>query len=243
VTIEVVQKAQASGLDLLTLPLHTSHALQPLNVSVFKPFKLAFRLIRDRNTLRKPGQRVTKEQLGSWVFETLQKALQPRNITSGFRATSIWPLNDKAVENKLRSSDAYTSADVLEELSSDNESSAEGDLGDRVTAPEEAIIDNHQHFYVHIPKEDQSAIDSERIIPLDVECSSGEEGQEQSTMEDIGDFLALPHVPPPTKRCSMQQPLIDYRVSVILTSEDYIKSMHKIASARDKAEAERLQRK
>jgi hypothetical protein len=36
-----------SGLDIVSLPSHTSHALQPLHVSCFKPFKSAFRQIRD----------------------------------------------------------------------------------------------------------------------------------------------------------------------------------------------------
>ena len=47
VTLEVVLEAQRAGLDLLTLPSHTSHALQPLDLSVFKPFKTYFRKYRD----------------------------------------------------------------------------------------------------------------------------------------------------------------------------------------------------
>jgi hypothetical protein len=47
VTLDVVQEARAAGLDLLTLPSHTSHALQPLDVSVFKPFKTFFREYRN----------------------------------------------------------------------------------------------------------------------------------------------------------------------------------------------------
>jgi hypothetical protein len=39
VTLEVAVEAKMVGLDLLTLPPHTSHALQPLDVSAFKPFK------------------------------------------------------------------------------------------------------------------------------------------------------------------------------------------------------------
>ena len=42
VTLEVAQQAKTIGLDLITLPSHTSHALQPLDVSVFKPFKQFF---------------------------------------------------------------------------------------------------------------------------------------------------------------------------------------------------------
>jgi hypothetical protein len=47
VTIEVVAKAKEVGLQLVTLHSHTSHALQPLDVSVFGPFKCAFWIYRD----------------------------------------------------------------------------------------------------------------------------------------------------------------------------------------------------
>jgi hypothetical protein len=47
VTMDVVKTARSVGLDLLILPSHTSHAMQPLDVSCFKPFESAFRLLRD----------------------------------------------------------------------------------------------------------------------------------------------------------------------------------------------------
>jgi hypothetical protein len=42
VTPKALKQAMAFGLNMITLPLHTSHALQPLDVSCFKPFKIAF---------------------------------------------------------------------------------------------------------------------------------------------------------------------------------------------------------
>ena len=47
VTLEVVKISMESGLDIVSLPSHTSHALQPLDIACFKPFKTAFRQIRD----------------------------------------------------------------------------------------------------------------------------------------------------------------------------------------------------
>ena len=47
VTLNVILKAREHGLNLLILPSHTSHALQHLDLSVFKSFKNAFRLYRD----------------------------------------------------------------------------------------------------------------------------------------------------------------------------------------------------
>ena len=47
VTVDVVKTACSVGLDLLTLLFYTSHAMQPLDISCFKPFKQAFRFLRN----------------------------------------------------------------------------------------------------------------------------------------------------------------------------------------------------
>ena len=41
--LEVVRVAMESRLDIISLPSHTSQALQPLDVVCFKLFKIAFR--------------------------------------------------------------------------------------------------------------------------------------------------------------------------------------------------------
>ena len=43
VTLEVVKISMESSLDIISLSSHTSHALQPLDIACFKPFKTAFR--------------------------------------------------------------------------------------------------------------------------------------------------------------------------------------------------------
>jgi hypothetical protein len=93
VTLEVVAVAMQSGLDIVSLPSHTSHALQPLDVSCFKPFKTAFRQIRDSWTLINKGKKVQKQDLCEWTAQALQKVLSSKNITSGFKKTGIWPFN------------------------------------------------------------------------------------------------------------------------------------------------------
>jgi hypothetical protein len=52
VTLEVIEQAEDFGLDMITLPSHTSHALQPLDVSCFKTFKTTFRKVRDTTMSR-----------------------------------------------------------------------------------------------------------------------------------------------------------------------------------------------
>ena len=95
------------GLDLLTLPSHTSHALQPLDYSIFKPFKTNFRIYRDYWSKQNVTEVACKETLAHWVFLALRKALTERNIVSGFRATSIFPLDRGAAMHLMKPSAIY----------------------------------------------------------------------------------------------------------------------------------------
>ena len=110
-TLDVVLEARAAGLDILTLPAHTSHALQPLDVSVFKSFKQNFGIYRDFWTSRNLSQPATKSTLAHWVHLALRKALTKENISSGFRATGIYPLNPAAVNSYLAPSDIFAASD------------------------------------------------------------------------------------------------------------------------------------
>lgn len=100
VTLDVILKAQEIGLYLLTLLSHTRHALQPLDVSVFKPFKTTFRVYRDLWTQKHHGSQVSKQILLEWVSKALKKALTEKNIKAGFQATGIMSFNNKAMEGK-----------------------------------------------------------------------------------------------------------------------------------------------
>jgi hypothetical protein len=112
VTMDVVKTARSVGLDLLTLPSHTSHAMQPLDVSCFKPLKQAFRLLRDVWTLRNKNRGANKEVLAKWVSAALEKALSEKNIKNGFRATGIFPFNSQAMDGKMGPAEFYRAAPV-----------------------------------------------------------------------------------------------------------------------------------
>jgi hypothetical protein len=113
VSVEVVQEAKRVGLDLLTLPSHTSHTLQPLDVSIFKSFMQFSRQYRDYWMSRNMGEAASKETLAHWVSLVLKKALIESNIQQGYLATGIWPLNNHAVDNMLAPSLSFDRAGVV----------------------------------------------------------------------------------------------------------------------------------
>jgi len=107
VTLYVIKRAMSRGLDLLTLPSHTSHALQPLDVTCFRPFKLSFHAYKDKWSLSHKGKRPQKEDLAGWVLHGLGRALSNQNITKGFKTTGIYPLDLKAMDKKMGPSFAH----------------------------------------------------------------------------------------------------------------------------------------
>ena len=66
-SLEVLKKAKANGIDMISLPSHTSHELQPLDKACFKPFKVAFRAYRDVWDLKNEGAKCLKEDLAQWA--------------------------------------------------------------------------------------------------------------------------------------------------------------------------------
>ena len=48
ITLEVVKISMESGFKIVSLPFHTSHALQSLNIACFKSFKIAFKKFRNK---------------------------------------------------------------------------------------------------------------------------------------------------------------------------------------------------
>jgi hypothetical protein len=63
VTMAVVEQARAANLELLTMLSHTLHVLKPLDLSIIKPFKSAFRIYHDAWSLSNKGKSAIKEVL------------------------------------------------------------------------------------------------------------------------------------------------------------------------------------
>ena len=101
VTLEVMKIAMQLGLDIISLPSHTNHALQPLDLACFMPFKTAFRKHRDSWTLVNKNKMVVKQELYEWTCKALQCPLTPKNIKSGFRKVGIWSLDRSAVKEAI----------------------------------------------------------------------------------------------------------------------------------------------
>lgn len=95
VSIPTINLAKRSGVILVTFHPHTSHRLQPLDLSVFGPFKTYYNNAMT-NWMSSPGNAgkpVTIYDVAELANTAYLKAFCPNNIIKGFQVSGIYPLN------------------------------------------------------------------------------------------------------------------------------------------------------
>lgn len=92
-SIETLNLAKKYGVTILTLPPHCSHRLQPLDVSIFGPFKAHYNSAIQAWLLNHPGVPLSLYDIGFCVAIAHERSMTPANITSGFRKTGIFPFD------------------------------------------------------------------------------------------------------------------------------------------------------
>lgn len=95
-TYNVIQKARQENIHLFVLPPHSSHALQPLDVSVFSPFKQALNTAIHKFMHTNPTRTLTREELPRMICSAFKSAMTPGTIMTGFRKAGIFPYNSSA---------------------------------------------------------------------------------------------------------------------------------------------------
>ena len=112
-TLEILEHCFENNIILCRLPSHTSHKLQPCDVGVFGPLKTAYRDQVER-FYRGGANTVGKEHFTSLYSPAREKALTRRNITAGWAAAGLFPLNpDRVLRNTPK---PLTELTVLEEV-------------------------------------------------------------------------------------------------------------------------------
>lgn len=91
--LEAIELARESGVRMVSLPPHTTHRLQPLDVSFFGPLGTYYNDAMRTWMRTHTGRAVTTWQVAELFGQAYGKAASVAIATSGFRASGIWPLN------------------------------------------------------------------------------------------------------------------------------------------------------
>ncbi|XP_078334130.1 uncharacterized protein LOC144625794 [Crassostrea virginica] len=95
--IGLLEAAVENDVHILALPPHTTHFLQPLDKSINGPLKAAYKSVCSEFMNASPENTVNKKSWPGLFRQSCERALTPQNITSGFRATGIHPLDRTAI--------------------------------------------------------------------------------------------------------------------------------------------------
>ena len=92
-TTDFLWKCLEHDIYLLFLPAHTSHVLQPLDLTVFSSLKRLY-----RKELQKLSSLIDSTPIGKRNFlvcyqEARQESITSSNIKSGWRTTELWPVS------------------------------------------------------------------------------------------------------------------------------------------------------
>ncbi|KAF2840864.1 DDE-domain-containing protein [Patellaria atrata CBS 101060] len=104
---------------LANFPPHSTHKLQPLDVSLFSPLSTYYRQELDKLKSHSEGRyTVIKKDFIRLFLPAFEKAFVPKNILSGFAKTGIQPFNPTAILKIFEEVDV-PAGPVDQELSSD----------------------------------------------------------------------------------------------------------------------------
>ena len=92
--VALVNAARDHGVTILTFSPNCSHRLQPLDVSVYGPFKSCYNSACQSWMLSNPGCPLTTYNLASLSASSFYRAFTPSNIAAGFKKTGIYPFDD-----------------------------------------------------------------------------------------------------------------------------------------------------
>ena len=95
---ELVRAAQREGVILLCLRPHTSHILQPLNVSFFGPLKADFSAVAGDLSTVSHSFLVSKKEFSRVLRDSYQRVKDRRMVVAGFRRCGLYPLDPMAID-------------------------------------------------------------------------------------------------------------------------------------------------
>ena len=102
INLNVIDLARKNDVILFCLPPHTTHALQPLDVSVFKSLKSHFSKAVHALSFAKKDFVVSKREFACVLKTPFEQAFSISNIKAGFAKCGIYPFDPDAIDqNKI----------------------------------------------------------------------------------------------------------------------------------------------
>jgi hypothetical protein len=171
-----LEYAKSKNIEILCFPSHATHAMQPMDVGVFSPFKSYYRHEYSVWMEKNPNQQLTKETFSSLISDPFYKAFVPKNIVKAFESTGLYPVDQEKILAKCRD---WKISEVKEDSSD-----SENDL--------EQVVETDLQYYDDDDDDDNNEqvtdFEKDQSLLLLAEVAS----QESSTVTDFSQILTVP---------------------------------------------------
>jgi len=99
-SLELLESARGNNITILCLASKTTHVAQPLDRCLFAALKASYDRATAAARLIKPEHVLALTDFPNLFKAAFEDAATPRNITTGFRVTGIWPLDRTKVTDE-----------------------------------------------------------------------------------------------------------------------------------------------
>lgn len=113
ITLEAYSIFKENGIVVVSLPPHTSHKLQPLDVTVYSPLKAAFNRECDLFIKGKNLEKITPYDVAGLFTKAYGNIATISKAISGFKTTGIHPLDPNVFSDEEFVADAVFSAQQI----------------------------------------------------------------------------------------------------------------------------------
>lgn len=93
ISLSAYELCKSKGIVMLSLPPHTSHRLQPLDVSVYGPLKAAYNRECESYMKSHHNQKITTFEIAELFHKAYGKVASISNAVKGFETSGIYPIN------------------------------------------------------------------------------------------------------------------------------------------------------
>lgn len=166
ISIRSLNYCKSKGIVLLSFPPHCTHRMQPLDRSVYGPFKKMVNAFADSWIRNHPGKTMSIYDIPSIVREALPLAVTPKNIAAGFQCTGIVPFNRNVFSEIDFAPSAVTDRPAPEASEQEKQIMSLMEPVERFSETSEAV---------KIPNADPVAI-CEKSLPSVTTCDAGPSG-------------------------------------------------------------------
>ena len=161
---EAIVLARQHGVVMLSFPSHTTHRLQPLDVTFFKSLKNVYNIEVEGYLRRSNSKGVGVHLVSRFVGTSFAKTASMETAINGFRKTGLWPINanvfDEEFDRMERSQTPGANGDTSNEQNTDFLAPV-GPCGDtqNVSCSNDrhmASTQTHTHTHTHVHTSQQS---------------------------------------------------------------------------------------